>query len=302
MSNLAIKENVTVAGAIVPNISGGFGEGKKAMLAKHIAEIHEKKLIHVNEVINDNRIRFKDNVDIIDVKNDSDFVIALTDNNIFTNMQVGKAKNIYLLSERGYAKLIKIFNDDKSWDLYDQLLDEYFDLRDSNVVQMNQQPSTQLEVLQSIVNGMVESERKMNEVSDKVIQIETKLNNNTVEDGYKTSHNIARELGLYSNNDKPHGMFIDAVAKTLKIYNKKLGYKDEYVNAVQDVTHGGQSSVVVYYSEKSKGLIEKFLADNFKLDVIHFIRGSKKGEVNKIKYELGRSYEFNNSTYVKYTK
>lgn len=169
------------------------------------------------------------------------------------------------------------------------------------------QVSAELRFLQGLLDGMKESELRVKQLeeqssltSNKVVQIETKLNNNTVEDGYRTSHNIARELGLYSNTGKPHGMFVDAIAKVLKIYNKKLGYKDEYVNAVQDVTHGGQSSIVIYYSEKSKSLINKFLEDNFKLDVTYFVKGKKKGGINKIKYQLDRTYEFNQSTYNKY--
>ena len=51
-------------------IEGGFGEGKKSMLVKEIAEIHNRKLKHVNELINSNRKRFKDNVDIIDLLGD----------------------------------------------------------------------------------------------------------------------------------------------------------------------------------------------------------------------------------------
>lgn len=169
------------------------------------------------------------------------------------------------------------------------------------------QVSNELRFLQGLLDGMKENElrvKKLEEQSsltnNKVVHIETKLNNNTVEDGYKTSHNVARELGLYSTNDKPHGMFIDAVAKALKIYNKKLGYKDEYVNAVQDVAHGGMSSVIIYYSEKSKELIEQYLEDNFELEVTRFVRGKKKGEINKIQFQLERTYEFNVNTYNKY--
>lgn len=54
----------------------------------------------------------------------TEFVIEQIDNNIFSQMQVGKSKNIYLLSKRGYAKLIKIFDDDLSWKMYDKLLME----------------------------------------------------------------------------------------------------------------------------------------------------------------------------------
>lgn len=32
-------------------------------------------------------------------------------------MQIAKSKNIYLLSERGYAKLIKIMDTDLAWEM-----------------------------------------------------------------------------------------------------------------------------------------------------------------------------------------
>lgn len=38
------------------------------MLVKEIAEIHEKEFKHINEAINKNRKRFKDNLDIVDLK------------------------------------------------------------------------------------------------------------------------------------------------------------------------------------------------------------------------------------------
>lgn len=174
MSNLAIKETVNVAGVAIPNINGGFGESKKSMLAKHIAEIHNKELKKVNELINENRNRFKENIDIIDIK-----LVGETDmflkTGILTKAQVGNAKNIYLLSERGYAKLIKLFNDDKSWEVYDIMLDEYFDLRDTNVVQMNNQPSSQLQVLQMAINQMVQQEQELLELKQKQDSQETRM-------------------------------------------------------------------------------------------------------------------------------
>lgn len=46
---------------------GGFGKDKKSMLVKDIANIHNRKIYHINELINNNRNRFKNNVDIIDL-------------------------------------------------------------------------------------------------------------------------------------------------------------------------------------------------------------------------------------------
>lgn len=109
------------------DIEGGFGEGKKAMLVKEIAEIHGREIKKVNELINNNRKRFADNIDIVDIKTGLSKGLILEMG--FTNAQYGNANNIYLLSERGYAKLLKILEDDMAWEQYEKLVDGYFNLR-----------------------------------------------------------------------------------------------------------------------------------------------------------------------------
>lgn len=108
-------------------IEGGFGQGKKAMLVRDVAKIHGRSIREINELINRNRKRFKDGIDILDLK-------QIVPNDLFseygfTKAQWGNAKHIYLLSERGYAKLLKILDDDKAWDIYDELVDNYFNMR-----------------------------------------------------------------------------------------------------------------------------------------------------------------------------
>ncbi|WP_255290009.1 ORF6N domain-containing protein, partial [Bacillus thuringiensis] len=131
MSHLQIIGKQTVAGYEFTGIEGGFGEGKKAMLVKEIAKIHGKELKHINLRINENRMRFRDGVDIVDLKG-TEFEVGLTDHNILNKMMVSKSNNIYLLSERGYAKLLKILEDDTAWELYDKFVDGYFQLRVEN--------------------------------------------------------------------------------------------------------------------------------------------------------------------------
>lgn len=108
-------------------IEGGFGQGKKAMLVKDIALIHRKPIFKINELINNNRKRFEDGIDILDLKS----VILSKDkeNYGFNQNAWNRSKHIYLLSERGYAKLLKIMDDDKAWDIYDELVDNYFNMR-----------------------------------------------------------------------------------------------------------------------------------------------------------------------------
>lgn len=108
-------------------IEGGFGKGKKAMLVRDIALIHNKSVKAINQAINMNRNRFRDGIDIIDLKG-----IAVAVNLIdlgFNQGQINASKHIYLLSERGYAKLLKIMDDDKAWNIYDELVDNYFNMR-----------------------------------------------------------------------------------------------------------------------------------------------------------------------------
>ncbi|MCG0691137.1 phage anti-repressor protein [Lactiplantibacillus plantarum] len=108
-------------------IEGGFGENKKAMLVKDIAKIHERPVFKINELINNNIKRFKEGIDLIDLKHilQKDVFSEYG----FSKAQWGNATNIYLLSERGYSKLLKILEDDKAWEIYDQLVDNYFNMR-----------------------------------------------------------------------------------------------------------------------------------------------------------------------------
>lgn len=108
-------------------IEGGFGKNKKAMLVKDIAQIHGRENREINELINRNINRFRNDIDLIDVLNRSERFrnLALENSWIGSN----RTQHVYLLSERGYAKLLKILDDDKAWDIYDQLVDNYFNMR-----------------------------------------------------------------------------------------------------------------------------------------------------------------------------
>ena len=129
-SNVKVNGLVNVKGMKFHDIEGGFGEGKKSMLVKEIANIHGREFKHINEAINKNRTRFTNNIDIVDLKSvdliDRDLLNELG----FSNSSIANANNIYLLSERGYSKLLKILEDDFAWEQYDKLVDGYFQMRE----------------------------------------------------------------------------------------------------------------------------------------------------------------------------
>ena len=146
-------------------IEGGFDENKKCILAKDIAKIHGKELKHINELINNNFDKFKNNIDIIELLgvgfNDTYFKelgFSQQSLNSYRGMlKKGLQTGIYLLSERGYAKLLKFMDDDLSYDLYEQLLDNYFRLR-----QEVKQISKQDEMLLKIINSNSKEELASN--------------------------------------------------------------------------------------------------------------------------------------------
>ena len=127
MKELTVKGLVTVEGMKFHEIEGGFGEDRKSMLVKEIAAIHGRELKDINKDINKNRKRFVDGIDVIDLKV-GDFK-SLSLELGYNKQSYANSNNIYVLSERGYAKLLKILDDDIAWEQYDKLVDGYFNMR-----------------------------------------------------------------------------------------------------------------------------------------------------------------------------
>ena len=143
VSQIKLRGTKDISGMKFHEIEGGFGESKKSMLAKEIANIHGRELKKVNELINNNKIRFKENVDIVDLKG-TEFEVVLKDHGIYSQNSINRSENIYLLSERGYSKLLKIMDDDIAWDKYDKLVDGYFDMREKIKEKKQLSPMEQL--------------------------------------------------------------------------------------------------------------------------------------------------------------
>lgn len=237
MNELAVKGKQEFMGKEIPIIYGGFGEGQKVMLARDVAEIHGAELKVINQNINRNIKRFRENVDIIDLKTQSLPVTELEQLG-FNKQSVANSKNIYLLSERGYAKLIKIMDTDLAWEIHDKLIDEYFQLRE----QKEQEQQTLLtdtryaEALLELYDLTGHDKNKTLNIAgalqgqtkeDITINIEaveepaykphyysiTELANSGLVPYYTTMsiNSILREKGILTNrkNNKPYQRFID---------------------------------------------------------------------------------------------
>lgn len=165
-------------GKSIPVVLGGFGEKKKCVSDKTIAEIHNQPVFEIRRRIGDNIKRFSKDVDFIDLKqrmgesHTSEFLLNLG----YAKQSITQAEHIYILSERGYAKLIKIMDTDLAWEIHDKLIDEYFELRDGNSTK------TQAEIILEQAQALVAQERRMMKLEDankkheqRIDEIEAKL-------------------------------------------------------------------------------------------------------------------------------
>lgn len=51
-------------------------------------------------------------------------------------MEAAKAEHIYLLSQRGYVRLLKIMDDETAWEQWDVIEKDYFDLKEQQQLQV----------------------------------------------------------------------------------------------------------------------------------------------------------------------
>ncbi len=167
MNQLKVIGKQNIAGYEFIGIEGGFGESKKAMLVKEVAEIHNQQIGEINRRINDNRERFKNNIDIVDIK--ANGFEPLGRSLGFTKQSFNQSKNIYLLSERGYAKLLKILEDDTAWELYDQFVDGYFNMRSQQIDTTRLSP--ELQMFQTLFTTLATQELNQKKLEQKVDSI-----------------------------------------------------------------------------------------------------------------------------------
>lgn len=149
MNELKVKGTQSFMGKEIPVVEGGFGEGKKVILAKTISEIHNMKMDKVNDLINNHIDEFEEGIDILNLKGNEIFVTLAKGNGLYTQNALNKAKYIYLLSEQGYMLLVGFMKTEKAKEIRKQLRREYFAMRE--VINSDEQLKAKL--LLDIYNG-----------------------------------------------------------------------------------------------------------------------------------------------------
>lgn len=130
MNEIVIKGTQNFMGISIPIVYGGFGEGQKCVTAKTIAEIHDMHMYDINTYVKRliERNKAKEGIDYINLLSD-----CQSNRNLAVSLGLvggNKTKYAFLFSERGYMKLIKYMDDDKSWDVMENFIDEYFRMKE----------------------------------------------------------------------------------------------------------------------------------------------------------------------------
>lgn len=253
---IKINGLVNVEGMKFHDIEGGFGEGKKAMLVKEIANIHGRELKVINQSINMNRGRFKDGIDIVDLKSvnqiDRDLLMGLG----FSNSSIANSNNIYLLSERGYAKLLKILEDDVAWEQYDKLVDGYFNMREQAKQLSNFELTNQMmnimqntQMLAQVVQGLNQGMGYVQQYVQDSIQAKDHQIDKAMELIGIRSKNVSRLTGkLKEVLYKEYGRTINA-SDYRYIKAKEKIFKEFNVSRWEEIPVGKYNAVFAYIEE-----------------------------------------------------
>ena len=155
-------------------------KGEKVLSSRMIADLHGKKIFHVNEVFNNNRDKFVEGVDV--------FIIFRNDLNTYNFLFTSPVqKEAYLFTRSGYLNLCKIFNDKKSWDVFKMVckifnwaVDEVMpQVRQTGSYSVNKQ-LTNAKILHEITGILVEHEGKLEDVTNSINNINSTLSNNGI--------------------------------------------------------------------------------------------------------------------------
>lgn len=127
-NELKVNGTQNFMGIEIPIIEGGFDENRRVVSANTVSQIHTSPLKEINQSINRliKRTRLIENIDFINMFSDENLKVTASDLGLITS---NGQKQCFVLSERGYTKLIKYMDDDISWDIMDKFIDEYFTMR-----------------------------------------------------------------------------------------------------------------------------------------------------------------------------
>lgn len=286
MNNLIVNGRQKFMGKEIPVVLGGFGERKKCICDKTIAEIHNQPVPEIRRRINDNILRFNENVDFIDIKkgvgesHTLSFALELG----YTKSAITQAEHIYLLSERGYAKLIKIMDTDLAWEIHDRLIDEYFELREKAIESEKPRLETVNDTVKILINLL---EKAGCSPKVQLLTAKTLIEQNTgivlpitiqSDKQYYDTEYIARKVGIYvKSSGKPAEKAVNEIIRRLNISD------DMYTETWE--TNGKWQGTVRKYSQEVIDMVKEWCAENDYPSDIEYTQTDGKNKKYHVKWK-----------------
>lgn len=239
-----------------------------------------------------------------------------------------RTPSLILWTEKGALRHAKILDTDKAWDVYEQLEETYFHVKEVapqlieeqriNAIEDEKERNIRLRIVQlkklvkldpndtisATLLNQANTELEIYLQNKSIKEIESKIDKFSVlREGDMNANVIAKRLDLYSVNNKPHGQLVEATAKEIGIYinpNGNVGYQNEYVS-VNLCNVNGQIIPTLMYTEKAFDDIKSYIDNGLNFEVSYYKRGENKGKYNKATVNLvGKNFSVNETTYKKY--
>lgn len=121
-------------------------DGVRVCTSKQLAAFYDCKVINLQQNFNDNKSRFEEGKHFIRIKGSqvSDFARYSK----IPNTEIPEATTVLMLwTEKGAARHAKMLSTDKAWDVFEQLEDTYFQIKESAPPALTNMPRTFSEAL-----------------------------------------------------------------------------------------------------------------------------------------------------------
>jgi regulator of replication initiation timing len=259
---MEIKINglITIDGMKFHDVEGGFGKDKKSMLVSDIAKIHNREVKKINELINNNRNRFKDRVDIVDFLSPSERLRDFAEKNGLIGSN--RTEHVYLLSERGYAKLLKIMDDDLAWEKYDELVDGYFNMREQ-VKKITEEEELKLKlfsddpvVVASAHNKLVELAKKPLIEENKTLKTENTHKKEVIQ-GFADNIPVQKKRAILNKVVRKGGKYQERWNLLYKTYKETYHIDIKLRCENYKKKTGNKSMSVLEFADKNLGAIDE---------------------------------------------
>lgn len=110
-------------------------QGQVVITTKDIAYFHGLEVRVINQKFRRNQKHFTINHDYF-IATKNDFDNTLESQRVIQDLFVANNQlEVYLFTKRGYFKFVKTINDDKAWEIYNNLIESYFN--DNSVSEVN---------------------------------------------------------------------------------------------------------------------------------------------------------------------